>query len=61
MTREPDPMRDPDEPPAAPDAEPEQEPLPTPDTGDYPAPGGPPEGDDTTQADPPAERRYGES
>lgn len=43
----------------APDVHPDQEPLPTPDTGDYPAPGGPPEHDDTAGA-PRAERRYGE-
>lgn len=48
-----------DEPVEVPDADPGQEPLPMPDEGDYPKPGGPPEGDDTTP--PPAERRYGES
>ena len=42
------------EPAEVPDADPEAEPDPSPDQGDYPAPGGPPEGDDRRA---PAERR----
>lgn len=54
--------------PEAPDVPPQQESLPEVDQGDYPRPGGPPEGDDRrigeldrdADPDPSAEQRYGE-